>query len=100
MADFIFNISVPVKKAEVMSLPAKQKIIRFSNMRLELNYKPSFYVLSETGNLRNLQKLIRLWLKCNKKAILPTSYISDLPDKALTYKNFRGHPEFCSPASF
>jgi len=36
MEDFIFNISVPVKKAKVMLLPAKQKIIRFSNRRLEL----------------------------------------------------------------
>ena len=30
------------------------------------------------------RKLIRLWFKIKKKAVLPTSYISDLPDKPLT----------------
>ena len=30
------------------------------------------------------RKLIRLWFKSKKRAILPTSCISDLPDKTLT----------------
>jgi len=46
------------------------------------------------------RNLIKFSLKINKKAVLPTSYISDLPGKALTYKRFREHPEFCLPTSF
>jgi len=46
------------------------------------------------------RKLIRIWLKSNKKAILPTSCVSDAPDKALNYKHFREHPELCSPLNF
>jgi hypothetical protein len=60
----------------------------------------AFMYYLKVGVCEIFRKLYRVLVKSNKKAFLPTSYVSDLPDKALTYKLLREQPEFCSPVSF